>query len=367
MIFPPNPWRLALACSLVVLAASTTSAQQPAAVKWRTDYASARQESEAKNLPLLIYFTRPACPWCDKLEESTYRDPRIIAAFKDKVVPLKINGMEQPTLASKLDVDRYPTIILARPDGQYESMVGFKEADVLHDKVQRVIATLVPSDAGKADYQNAQKWEANGEYARAVSTLKGILDDAKARPLHNGAQELMHKIEKRAVDHLTQAKSLEAKGQYAEALNVLTEMQRLYTGLKASADAGDLIAQISKANANLRVEQRAKRAREILVQAKQFYESKDYIPCHDRCQVILSHFGDMQEGQEAYILLRQLNNNPEWLQNAAAVMADRLGDMWLSLADMHLKRGKCGWPRSSCRTCCGPSPARASRNRRRFA
>ena len=332
-----NPWKLALTCSLFVLTASTVGAQE---IKWRTDYAAARLESESKNLPLLIYFTRPACFFCDKLEQNTYRDPRIIALLKDKVIALKINAPDQPTLIAKLEVSAYPTLLLARPDSQYEIMVGYQEANVLHDKLQRVLATLTPSITAKTDYENAVKWESAGEYARAVSTLRGILDDGKARPFHPNAEELLQKIEKRALDRLALAKDMQAKGQNAKALEALTEMQRLYAGLKASAEAGDLITKLVQANSQLRVEQRNKRARDLLTQAKQFYETKDYIPCHDRCQIILANYGDLQEGQEAYILNRQLNNNPEWLQSAAAVMADRLGEIWLAQADMSLKRGE---------------------------
>src|SRR5262249_59770315 len=72
----------------------------------------------------------------------------------------------------------------------------------------------------------------------------------------------------------------------------------------------------------------------------EFYKSKDYIPCLDRCEIILANYGDLPEGQQAFALAVEIKNNPQWLQAAADVMTDRLGGMWLALADTYLKRGE---------------------------
>ena len=110
--------------------------------------------------------------------------------------------------------------------------------------------------------------------------------------------------------------------------------------MQASKNASDLIAKLAQGNAQLKIDLRAKRVRELLTQAHDFYKSKDYIPCLDRCEVILGNYGDLPEGQQAFALAAEIKNNPEWLQNAADVMTDRLGGMWLALADSYLKRGE---------------------------
>src|SRR5262249_11502437 len=159
---------------------------------------SAREESEKKNIPLLIYFTRPACVFCDKLEATTYRDPRILAALSDKVVPLKINGLDQPKLTESLGITAYPTIVLARPDAQYEVHVGYQEPGFMHDKLTHLISVSRPNEVVSIDFENAKKWEAVGEYGRAVSALRNVLDDNKSKSQHKSAQDLLDKIERRA-------------------------------------------------------------------------------------------------------------------------------------------------------------------------
>ena len=339
---PQNAWKLVLCCSLLAAVSSPVRAQDTAGIKWRTNYVEARKESEAKNLPLLIDFVRPACPPCEKMEQYTFRDARILSTLNEKFIPLRINGLEQTRLASDLNVDRFPTIVMATPDGRIvpNPLVGYQEADVLNEQLQRVIASLTPTDTMQRDYQNAQKWEAAGEYARAIASLRTILDDGAGRPIQKNAQELLQKIEKRAEIQMSRAKELQDKGQAAEALESLTEMLRQFPGLQASKDASEMIGKLAQSNTQLKVDQRNKRVRELLTQANDFYKSKDYIPCLDRCEIILANYGDLPEGQQAFSLAADIKNNPEWLQNAADVMTDRLGGIYLALADSYLKRGE---------------------------
>jgi hypothetical protein len=109
-------------------------------IKWRENYAEARSESERKNMPLLILFTRPSSIFCDKLVTTTFRDRRVVAAVNGKVIPLKIDSSEHHLLKSSLDICIYPTTVLAEPDGAYESLVGYQEADVLVGKIARIVA-----------------------------------------------------------------------------------------------------------------------------------------------------------------------------------------------------------------------------------
>jgi Protein of unknown function, DUF255 len=340
MTNPLLPWKAVLTCGLFALAASAVTAQEPAGIQWRTNYAAAREESEKKNLPLLIYFTRPACIWCDKMKQTTYRDQRILAALNDQVVPLEINAPDQPRLVESLGVTVYPTIILARPDAQYEKVDGYQEPNILHEKITRVLATLKPNEAISREYDNARKFEGAGEYARAITALRNVLDDNKAKPLQKNAQELLQKIEKRAEERLGQAKDLQAKGKSVEALEALADIQHRFAGLKIAGEAGDLAGSITQANRQVGAELRLKRLRELTAQAEEFYKSKDYIPCLDRCEVINRDYGDLPEAMKAYALAREIKNNPQWMRTAADVMADRLGGMWLDLADSCLKGGQ---------------------------
>src|SRR5262245_58593355 len=72
-----------LPCLLLALVlGSAGHAQQ---VPWRKDYSAARQEAARTGRALLLHFTTDNCPWCVRLEQTTYRDPAIFKALTEQV------------------------------------------------------------------------------------------------------------------------------------------------------------------------------------------------------------------------------------------------------------------------------------------
>ncbi len=350
------PWIL---LCVVALGAATIlvpnfRAQDGPNVKWRTDYNAARKEAAERKLPLLIDFVRPNCAPCARMEQITFRDPRVAAMLNDRFVPLKIDGTVEVQLAATLNINLYPTIVLANSNGQItQSLIGYQEADVMNEYMVKLAGPLAPAlapmlpltpvpltpsiDLMQKNLELAVRSESTGDFERAVSLARTVMDEAKTPALRQDAQGLIAKIEKIAASRLAEARELHSKGQSGEALESLAQLQKQFLGTQAARDASDSITQITQANAQLKADFRSKRARDLLTQAQGFHKTKDYIPCLDRIEIILANFGDLAEGQSAFILATEIKNNREWLQNAADVMADRLGGMWLTLAESHLK------------------------------
>lgn len=316
------------------------SGQETVSVRWRTDYNVARKEAQDKNLPLLIDFVTQNCFWCKELERKTFVDPRVVALLAEKVVPLKVDAERDTNLASFLRISSYPTIVIASPDGKLlGTIVGFEEAGKFQDSVQQALAKVEAPDWMERDLRLASKWIGAGDYARAISTLKTIVEDGKGRPVQGEAKNLLVSLEKKAEDRLAKAKELHAGGQNTEAITSLAETMRLFPGLQAARQAGELLTKVA-AGADERRQQRESRARKLLSQAKEFHKNKEYICCLDRCEILIEGFGDLAEGQEAALLIGDIKSNPEWLQGAADALSERLGSVYLALADSLLKRGQ---------------------------
>src|SRR5262249_3382055 len=162
--------------------------------------------------------------------------------------------------------------------------------------------------------------------------LRTIVDDGKGRPVQANAEKLLTQLEQLATQRLGKAKELQAKGQTYEAIEALSETMRVFPGLETTKEAADLLARLVQ-SPEIRNQQRGKRPRELLAQAREFNKNREYIPCLDRCEILVGSYGDMEEGQEASLILNEIKNNPEWLQSAADIMSDRLGGLYLSLAD----------------------------------
>jgi thioredoxin-like negative regulator of GroEL len=338
--------RRRIACTVLFAAlfaaGADASAQESAAateIRWRTDYAQAIKEAHEKNLPLVIDVGTTNCFWCKKLDETTFRDPRVIKSMNDWFIPLKINGEKDVTLVHQLKITSYPTVVLAGPDKRIlDTIEGYQEADKFQDRLQRAVSHLTPADWMTRDLQSATKWVASGEYARAIPVLRTLMEDAKAKPLHEKAGELLQDLEHNAAQRLAAARALHEKGRTPEAIEAVTETIRLFPGLEATRTAATTLTEMVKVP-EAQNQARSKRARELLGQATDFYKGKDYIPCLDRCELILASYGDLPEGQEATKLASEIKSNPDWLQGACDSLSERLGGLYLALADSLLKRG----------------------------
>jgi hypothetical protein len=133
---------LAIALGLVVNAGFVKHATRVAPpVAWSCDYAASLAESERTGRLLLVVFECPECIWCVKLDEHTWRNNGVRQFVADGCVALKIDGEQNQRLAKKLWVRRYPTLIIAAPDGTILSFgEGFVEPITMQLRLRRAAA-----------------------------------------------------------------------------------------------------------------------------------------------------------------------------------------------------------------------------------
>lgn len=309
-------------------------------IKWRKNYAEARKEAETRGLPLILDFYTVPCFWCDKLDQATFSDPTVARTINEKFIPLKIDGNAEPQLAQALRISAYPTIVLADPDGKIVGTIeGFKDAQRFHEYLQRALAAVTNPEWMRKDFEEATKAVSTSDYAKAVALLKNVLQSDKGRPIQVKARQLLNDIEQQAAGLLARARQHNDKGQIAEATDVLTKLIRTYPGTQPADEAGQMITQLAS-SPQIRTKQRQQRARELLAQAKEDYRTKQYICCLDRCEILSSGYGDLEEGVEAMQLAAEIRSNPEWMQAACDNLSERLSNMYLALAETWLKKGQ---------------------------
>jgi thioredoxin-related protein len=327
-------WLLPL---VIVLGAGPAAAEE---IQWRRDYAQARKEAEEKNRPLLIDFGTEQCFWCKRLDMTTFQDASVVALLNAKLIPLKIDANKEATLAQSLQITSYPTIVLGAPDGKIlATIVGFKEAAEFAGIIQRALASAIAPDWMARDQQEAGKAIAGSDYARAIALLKGILEDGKDRPVQLKARQMLRDVEQQAAGRLARARQLQDKGQSLEAMDLLTELLRVYPGTQAAQDAGQLLNTLA-AKPEIKNGQRTRRARELLAQAREDYRTQQFLCCLDRCEILAANFADLPEGTEAVQLAAEIKNNPDWMQTACDNLTDRLGLLYLAMAETWVRKGQ---------------------------
>src|SRR5262245_61914281 len=168
--------------AFVLLATALVSSAPAAGIRWRTDYAAARQEALEKERPLLLDVVRDHCPWCTKLDSTTFVDPSVVAVAGERFVPLKIDAGRQPALAQALKIQSYPTLVVATPAGKILEMhSGYLEVGPFLEFLNRALAqspapaappaptSEAPAPAVGEAYQSAALAIARGEAGRAVA------------------------------------------------------------------------------------------------------------------------------------------------------------------------------------------------------
>lgn len=327
-----------LACALaLLLVAARASAQE---VTWRHDYNAARREAVDKGRPLVLDFITANCFWCSKLEATTFRDSAVAKVINDRFVPLKVDAQQNPQLTEALRIQSFPTLVLAAPDGKIlGTLEGYLEAAKLTAHLQHALAAVNNPDWMNRDYQDAVKAASTSDYARAVALLKGMLEDGQERPVQAKAKHLFEDLEQQAANRLARARQLQDRGQSLEAADTLTELLRAFPGTQAATEGGELLSALA-VKPEIKSQQRTRRARELLGQARQDYRTQQYLCCIDHCEVLASSYADLPEGAEAMQLVAEIKNNPEWMRQACDSLSDRLGLLYLCLAETWLRKGQ---------------------------
>jgi len=198
--------RLACCAALaLLLALSARGAAQE--IEWRTEYAKARQEAVATGRPLLIDFYSVPCVWCDKLDKDTFRHPTIVQMLNGRFIPLKIDGKHNASLVEYLQIASYPTLVFASADGRVlGSQVGFLDAAGLKGHLDQVLAATGDPDWMLRVYAEAIRAREAGDFAKALSLLKPILEEGKGRAVHARSLQQVRELE-----HLVNAQALASR------------------------------------------------------------------------------------------------------------------------------------------------------------
>lgn len=339
MIPTPRPVVQAfLGLSVLLIGSASAFGQAPA---WRYDYNSARREAVAKKRPILLDIGTENCFWCKRLDATTFRDPSIANLINENFIPLKIDAERDAVLTQKLQVQSYPTLVLAAPDGKILAVVeGYVEPSKLMPQLQQAVAACAATPEWMAqNFQEASRAIGLGDNARAISLFKTIVDDGKDRDIQRKAREHLKVLEQQAENRLAHARKAEGNGNNLEAIDTLTELLRVYPGTPAAADAKSLLTTLAT-KPEFRQQQRLRRAAQLLAQAKDEYRARQFFNCLERCESIAADYTDLPEAAEAAKIAGEIKANPQLMARACNNLNERLSTMYLSLAKSWLNKNK---------------------------
>jgi tetratricopeptide (TPR) repeat protein len=307
-------------------------------IAWRADYDTARKEAVEKGRPLFLSFHTEDCFHCRRLEAGPFKDPAVVALVNERYVPLHVDAAKSPRLTEALRIQAYPTMIIAAADGKILAFLeGYQDAGPLHDHLQRALAVQTP-DWMARDFQEASKAIAAGQYATAVSLLRKVLEDGKDRPVQTKAKAVLDEIEQQAAGRLVRVKQLEDKGQYPEAMDLLTELISRYAGTQPAADGAKMLTTLAE-RPEFKTNQRTRRAKDLLAQAREAFTAKHYSDALEFCEILETTYKDLPEGKQGAELAGDVRSSPDKLAAACERLNERLASMYATLGESWLKKG----------------------------
>ena len=113
---------------LVIAFAATLSASE---INWAKDFKAGISEAKKVNKPVLFVSSRHSCKYCVILDETTFKDKRVIEELNKNFVSIIAYSDENDYMPQELWQPGTPAIWFLKPDAEpmYQPLMGAMKAD----------------------------------------------------------------------------------------------------------------------------------------------------------------------------------------------------------------------------------------------
>jgi uncharacterized protein YyaL (SSP411 family) len=104
-------------------------------------FARARRERK----PVLLSITAAWCHACHEMDRTTYADPHVVAAIRDRVVPIRVDRVRRPDVKERYNLGGWPTPAVLTAEGALVTGGTFVPADRMVGVLARVVEAFQTS------------------------------------------------------------------------------------------------------------------------------------------------------------------------------------------------------------------------------
>jgi len=156
-------------------------------IQWASSLEEALRSAQDENRHIIADFYSEKCPWCDRLEDSTFTHPEVIGLSKDMIF-VKAEAKEDTALRDQYEIAGFPTVILMKNSGEeIDRIYGYlppKEflstirsylqgKETLEDIENRFQADSTDVELA---FKLAEKYEARRRFDEAASYYQKVVD-----------------------------------------------------------------------------------------------------------------------------------------------------------------------------------------------
>jgi YHS domain-containing protein/thiol-disulfide isomerase/thioredoxin len=103
--------------SLVGLGLTAAVGKSAELIPWFTDFRQACELAAEQRRLVLLHFYNDNCEPCRRLEQNVFSQPQVAQALAQSYVPVKVHAGRNPALATRYQVQRWPTDVIVTPSG----------------------------------------------------------------------------------------------------------------------------------------------------------------------------------------------------------------------------------------------------------
>jgi uncharacterized protein YyaL (SSP411 family) len=107
-------------------------------IAWRTWGDEAFAEARATGKPVLLAISAVWCHWCHVMDETSYSDPRVMAAIAEGFVAVRVDNDRRPDVNRRYNMGGWPTIAFLTPAGEVLTGATYLSPDQLLTVLARV-------------------------------------------------------------------------------------------------------------------------------------------------------------------------------------------------------------------------------------
>ena len=133
-----------------------------AEIRWRPWGEPAFAEARRLGRPVLLSLSAVWCHWCHVMDETSYSDPRVIAAVNEHFVPIRVDNDRHPDVNRRYNMGGWPTTAFLAASGDVLTGGTYLPPDQMLESLARVKAFF--------DANQAKILALEGERGRATET-----------------------------------------------------------------------------------------------------------------------------------------------------------------------------------------------------
>lgn len=174
-----------LAAALSSMAAGCGAAALPArpsarevSVRWREASAASFEEAGREGRLVLLSLQAEWCHWCHVMNDTTYRDPSVVALLEERFVAVRAEADARPDLAERYGAWGWPaTVVLAADGREIVAVRGYRDASTLRAILARALEDPRPTDIFAVGGDHGAEQDRHPGLEAAADAARAQLDD----------------------------------------------------------------------------------------------------------------------------------------------------------------------------------------------